>query len=106
MKSPREKERRREPRHELKKAVRALWGSPAGGQETVTRVNIVDVSKFGVKLRVAEKIPQGSWMLINDQELHISGRGTVRYCVYAKGMYEVGLEFPSGTGWKPPEGAV
>src|SRR5690348_11501405 len=98
---PRKSERRREARHQVKGSVMVLWGSPASSAEQVSRVTLVDISRFGAKMRGLEKIPQGSWVMVNDRQLGIAGRGTVRHCEYAKGMFEIGLEFSSGTGWTP-----
>ena len=37
--------------------------------------------------------------MFNHHKIGVSGRGKVRYSRLIKGMYEIGVDFPSGTGW-------
>jgi hypothetical protein len=63
---------------------------------------LVEVSKFGVCIRVDVNMPARTYVTINARELSIMGRGSVRYCRFQRGKYTVGLEFNGGTGWQPP----
>ena len=92
------KERRRDRRDAFSASLTALWGN-SPNQEQLGRVNLVDISAHGAKFRVQTRIPPGAWLMFNDTKNQIGGRGTVRYCRLARGVYEVGVEFPNGTGW-------
>jgi hypothetical protein len=50
-------------------------------------------------------VPVRSIVICNDAKLHISGRGIVRYCNFAKGAYLIGIEFSGGSGWREPQEA-
>ena len=62
---------------------------------------LVDISSRGIRIRVDAQMAPRTYVTINDRELGITGRGSVRYCRYEKGKYAVGLEFSGGTGWSP-----
>ena len=65
----------------------------------VSQAQIVNVSASGAQLRLDEKIPVRSYVTCNDERLGIRGRPSVRYCNFAKGKYEIGLEFSNDNGW-------
>jgi len=99
--SSRTAERRRDTRHPVTGTFRILWDN-AEGQTQVCMAQLVDVSSKGVKMLVDRHLTPHTYVTINDQTHGIMGRGSVRYSHYQKGKYAVGLEFSSGTGWKPP----
>jgi len=76
--------------------IRVLW-EDSNGRERVTNAMIVNASANGVKLRLDEKIPVRSYIACNDPALGIAGRASVRYCIFSKGKYDVGLEFGDGS---------
>jgi hypothetical protein len=76
--------------------IRILW-EDSYGSERVSNAMIVNVSANGVKLRLDEKISVRSYVACNDVSLGIVGRASVRYCIFSKGKYEIGLEFVSGS---------
>ena len=80
--------------------LRILWEDSAG-KERISEAQIVNVSRLGAQLRVAEKIPERSYVTCNDEKLGIRGRASVRYCNLVKGKYEIGLEFTTDNGWHP-----
>lgn len=82
-----------------------LW-EDSQGRERVTYAKLVNLSLTGAKLRVDEVIPVRTYVSCNDQALGIQGTASVRYCIFVKGKYEVGLEFGSGNGWSEPEGEL
>jgi hypothetical protein len=82
--------------------MRILW-QDGDGRDRVSHAHIVNVSVVGLQLRVDEKIPLRSMVSCNDDVLKIRGNGTVRYCNFTKGKYQIGLEFSGGTGWKEPK---
>jgi hypothetical protein len=82
--------------------MRILW-QDGDGRDHVSRAHIVNVSVVGLQLQVDERIPLRSVVSCNDEFLKIRGNGTVRYCSFAKGKYQIGLEFSGGTGWKEPQ---
>jgi hypothetical protein len=45
------------------------------------------------------RVPPGAWLMFNHHRMGIGGRGTVRHCRLIKGMYQIGVEVSSGTGW-------
>src|SRR5512133_3485594 len=98
---PRRSEARRHPRFPIEGALHVLF-QDSSGRERVCNAKIVDVSVSGVRLRMDDRIPERSFLTCNDRKLGISGRGVVRYCIFVKGKYEVGVEFSSGTGWHEP----
>jgi hypothetical protein len=79
--------------------IRILW-EDSEGRERVSHAKIVNASASGVKLRLDEKIPVRSYVACNDAALGIVGRGSVRYCIFSKGKYDIGLEFGSGSGFR------
>jgi hypothetical protein len=97
---PRKSNQRKHVRDDVSGKLRILW-TDEDGSEKLALAEVVNVSSFGLQLRVDSKLSRGTTVLCNDRELGVSGRGSVRYCNFAKGKYVVGLEFSSGTGWKP-----
>jgi hypothetical protein len=95
-------EHRREIRFPLTGKFRMLW-SDAEGRDHISRAELVNVSVRGIKLLVDRQIPARTYVMVNERELGIMGRGSVRYCRPEKGKYAIGIEFSSGTGWKPPK---
>jgi hypothetical protein len=89
---------RRHARHPVDGMIRILW-EDSDGRERVSNAMIVNASANGVKLRLDEKISVRSYVACNDVSLGIVGRASVRYCVFSKGKYEIGLEFGSGSGF-------
>jgi c-di-GMP-related signal transduction protein len=92
------KERRRNKRDPISGSVAIIWGNNPQ-EECLAQANLVDVSSFGARFRLLARVPPGSWLMFNYHKIGISGRGTVRHCRLIKGMYEIGVEFSSGTGW-------
>jgi hypothetical protein len=91
---PRKTESRRHARYPLHGMIRILWED--NGRERVSNAMVVNKSANGAKLRVDERIPVRSYVTCNDEALGIVGRASVRYCIYSKGKYEIGLEFGDG----------
>jgi hypothetical protein len=46
-----------------------------------------------------QKLPLRSSVTFYHHKFGIGGRGTVRFCRTGRKGYEIGLEFPNGTGW-------
>jgi hypothetical protein len=92
---------RRETRHPLQGSLRILWEN-SDGREMISRAQVVDVSPSGLKLRLEEKIPIRTYVSCNEPKLGLCGRGSVRYCHFAKGKFDVGIEFTGGSGWRLP----
>jgi hypothetical protein len=95
----RKTEARRHTRHPMNGTIRILW-EDSDGRERVSNAMIVNASANGVKLRLDEKIPVRSYVTCNDVSLGIVGRASVRYCIFNKGKYEIGLEFGGGSGFR------
>ena len=96
--SPRKLEKRQHTRQPIAGKLRVLW-QDADGQERVCAAELVNISLKGLRIRVDIQMEPRTHVTVNDQEIGISGRGSVRYCRYEKGKYAVGLEFSGGTGW-------
>jgi hypothetical protein len=62
---------------------------------------LVDISARGMKIRVDIQMAPRTFVSVNDRDIGIMGRGSVRSCQFEKGKYAVGLEFSGGTGWNP-----
>jgi hypothetical protein len=71
------------------------------GRETPMHARLVDISLSDARLCVPQKIPPHTAVTFYYAKFGIGGRGTVRFCRSARKGYEVGLEFPNGTGWSP-----
>ena len=84
--------------------MRILWEDPEG-QNGICRAEMVNISEKGMKILVDFKMSPRTYVTVNDLDTGVMGRGSVRYCNFEKGRYAVGLEFSSGTGWKPPVNA-
>lgn len=96
----RKTDRRRQVREPISAPLSILC-TDQDGRETVMHAQLVDISLSGARLSIPQKIPTHSTVTFYYQKLDIGGRGTVRFCRTAKKGYEVGLEFPNGTGWSP-----
>jgi c-di-GMP-related signal transduction protein len=94
-------EARKHVRHAVSGALRLLWHD-SGGRERMISGQLKNVSAYGIQIQVSEQIPARTRVSCNEVKLGISGSGSVRYCVHAKGKYLVGIEFSGGTGWKHP----
>src|SRR5271170_648953 len=92
-------ERRRQPRDEVDASVGILC-SDGDGQETRYQARLADISLNGAKMSVPQRLAKNTTVYFYCQKFGIGGRGSVRYCIQRKQGYEIGLEFPSGTGWK------
>jgi hypothetical protein len=89
---PRKTESRRHVRYPKTGFIRILWEDDRG-RERISNAMIVNQSVNGLKLRLDEKIPVRIYVACNETALGITGRASVRYCVFNKGKYEIGLEF-------------
>lgn len=92
---------RRHVRHSVTGELSLRW-QDRSGRERVIPATIMNASAEGLQLQISETIPVRSCVSCNDLKLHISGRGTVRYCNFVKGKYLIGVEFRGGTGWPRP----
>ena len=99
--SARKTDFRRNVRYPMTGMLRIIW-QDGTGREKISNAQLVNISTKGMQLRVNEKMPLRSYVSCNDETLHIRGTGTVRYCNFVKGKYEIGLEFSGGTGWREP----
>jgi hypothetical protein len=101
---PTNSERRLEPRTQANASLGILCTN-SEGDETRFQARLVDISLRGAKMRVPQKVPRNTTVYFYCQKFEIGGRGTVQYCHQHKQGYEIGLAFPSGTGWKGLQGA-
>jgi hypothetical protein len=93
--------RRKHERHPVNVAISILV-TDSEGRESVAHAQLLDISVKGARMRVSQRIPTYSIVSFFHNELAIGGRGTVRYCAFAKNGYVLGLELPNGTGWREP----
>jgi hypothetical protein len=96
----RKADRRREPRDPLSGSLSILC-TDQEGRETVMHAQLLDISVSGARLSIPQRIPTHSVVTFYYLKFGIGGRGTVRFCRSGRKGYEVGLEFPNGTGWSP-----
>ena len=92
---------RREARYPSAGSLRICW-EDSQGRERISIAKLSNISRSGLHLRVDENIPVRTLIACNDPQLGISGGGTVRYCNFSKGKFQIGVEFSNGTGWSPP----
>ena len=92
---------RRYTRHDASGLLRILW-EDGEGSERVSNGRIINISVEGIQVLVDDKIPVRSYVSCNDSKLGIRGRGSVRYCNFRKGKYQIGIEFAGGSGWREP----
>ena len=97
----RKAEQRKYQRYPVSAKLRVLW-EDADGQNQVCRAELVEVSVKGMRILVDIQMSPRTYVTVNDREIGIMGRGSVRFCRYQKGKYAVGVEFSGGTGWTPP----
>ena len=90
---------RRHVRFAVDRVVYVRW-EDSEGRERVSNARVVNVSIQGLQMLLNDRIPLRSYVSCNDVQLGIAGTGLVRYCNYTKGKFQIGLEFPSGTGWQ------
>lgn len=91
-------DRRREPRDPLNASL-SILSTDQDGRETVMHAQLLDISESGARLSMLQKLPLRSSVTFYHHKFGIGGRGTVRFCRTGPKGYEVGLEFPNGTGW-------
>lgn len=96
---------RRHLRYPVKGTLRVLWRD-GEGHEGVLAAKIENASESGVRLRFDRQIAVRSYVTCNDVSLGINGTGSVRYCRYSKGKYDVGVEFSGACGWRKTDGAI
>jgi hypothetical protein len=92
-------ERRRQRRDEVD-AFLGILCTDGEGQGTQLQARLVNISLKGAKMRVPKRLPRNTAVYFYCQKFGIGGRGSVRYCDQRGQGYEIGLEFPDGTGWK------
>jgi hypothetical protein len=96
---------RRHLRYPVSGTVRVLWRHD-DGEEGIISAKIENASEAGAKLRFDQMLPVRSYVSCNDESLGLRGTGSVRYCRFAKGKYDVGLDFGGDSGWRNPENRV
>jgi hypothetical protein len=93
-------DKRHNARQPISGKLRILWEG-ADGQSQVHVAELENISSRGMKIRTDVQMAPRTYVMVNDREIGVMGRGSVRYCRYEKGKYSVGLEFSGGTGWDP-----
>lgn len=97
-------DRRREQRVAVDATV-AILCSDRQGRESRLDAQLIEISVKGARMRVSLQLSKGTTVYFFSHQLCIAGRGAVRYCDLREDVYEVGIEFPGGTGWKGAESA-
>jgi len=92
---------RRRVRYAANGTVSIGWEDGAGTERTST-AKLINVSEAGLQLQLTEPIPVHAQVYCNSPKLRISGSGSVRYCLFSRGKYLIGLEFSNGSGWRAP----
>jgi hypothetical protein len=97
------KSKRKDERTPATGLLRILWQDEAGC-ERISQGQLVNISASGLSLRLDDRIPARTYVSCNDPALGISGRGSTRYCIFARGKYLIGVEFGRDSGWyKTPQ---
>jgi hypothetical protein len=94
-------ERRRQPRDPVSVPLSILC-TDLEGRETAMYAQLLDISVSGARMSVPQRVTVRSSVTFYYHKFGIGGRGTVRFCRSGRKGYEVGLEFPNGTGWQRP----
>ncbi len=95
----RSKERRRRGKRDpITAPLVIIWGRNTQ-EEFLAQANLVDISAHGARFRSAAPVPVGAWLVFNHHKVGVNGRGRVRYSRLTKGMFDIGVDFASGTGW-------
>jgi hypothetical protein len=94
------KSKRRNEREPFSARLQIGWEGEHG-ETRFERVQCVDISEHGMRLRSERPIPVRTAVMIrsDEKDLTIPGRATVRYCEQARGRYYVGLEFSGKLTW-------
>ena len=61
-----------------------------------------DVSVEGFALETMEPVPIDSYITFRSEQLHLWGRGTVRYCRRVNAKYVLGVSFCAGVRYPTP----
>ena len=99
----RNSDRRRELRSPLTGELSILCEDEQG-RKSFSRVKLLDVSAHGARFQTPSRLNLRSSVSFDHPKFGVGGQGTVRYCTSSrKGPgYEIGVEFPQGTGWRGP----
>ena len=83
-------ERRQAVRQPVRERMLVMWEDDAGRQ-IVTEAQSIDVSREGMSFKVDRSIAIRTPILLNCPGAGIVGRATVRYCIWAKAGYKIGI---------------
>jgi hypothetical protein len=86
----------------LSNAVVKLKWNGASGEPRFAPGKVLDCSKSGIRIEVAEPIQIRSYVTLDAPELNMAGWagwGSVRYCVLRQSKYIIGLELSAGARW-------
>jgi hypothetical protein len=81
--------------------VKLKWNG-ASGELRFAPGKVLDCSKSGIRIEVAEPILIRSYVTLDAPELNRAGWvgwGSVRYCVSRRSKYIIGLELSAGARW-------
>ena len=83
------RERRQAIRQPIRERMLIMWEDE--GREIVTEAQSLDVSREGMSFKVDRRIALRTPVLLNCPGAGIVGRATVRYCIWARAGYKVGI---------------
>jgi hypothetical protein len=83
---------RRHERVPLSTAVVMTW-EDGGGAVKYVRGRSLDLSASGMRVEVAESIPQRTYVTVKAQKVALTVTASVRHCFPTRGKYLIGLEF-------------
>lgn len=98
MKSIHHMDTRRQLRQVMNTPVRVYAEDEQGDSFCVKGV-CLDISHFGLRIRLREPIERRSYVCFQIECLSLSGSGIVRHCTRDRMHYVVGLEFCGGLSW-------
>lgn len=95
-------ERRTQPRTALAGPVRLSWETEDRGYRYALG-KLEDISTSGLRVKVVEPIPVRAFVKVHVPDQKLFTMAVARYCDREKMRYQVGVEFTSGTRWKPAD---
>ncbi len=93
------RERRRNPRFELKTRIRLSW-TDCDGRFHFADARCIDISETGIRVDVADRLDTNCYINVRAEKLGINSSARVRSLRQTGLRYHVGLEFNGGWRWK------
>jgi hypothetical protein len=79
--------------------IRIAWEGP-NGEPQFALGHCLDISATGLAVKLRVPIEKQTYVNLRSEQIRLSGRASVRYCIRRNGAYHIGLEFSAGLQYK------